>query len=156
MWPPVSIIWRHFTVLKGRYSEAEPLYQQALALRQKLLGDEHPDVATSFNNLAALYESQGRYSEAEPLYQQALALMQKLLGDEHPDVATSFNNLGSLRFSQGRYQEAATYLERALALIERLLGPDHPNTQTMRAEILTLCGKRLLNLPENRGQVPNR
>jgi tetratricopeptide (TPR) repeat protein len=44
---------------QGRYSEAEPLYQQALALRQKLLGDEHPDVATSFNNLALLYECSG-------------------------------------------------------------------------------------------------
>jgi tetratricopeptide (TPR) repeat protein len=63
---------------------------------QKLLGDEHPDVATSFNNLAVLYYAQGRYSEAEPLYQQALALRQNLLGDEHPDVATSFNNLALL------------------------------------------------------------
>jgi tetratricopeptide (TPR) repeat protein len=70
-------------------------------LRQKLLGDEHPDVATSFNNLAALYESQGRYSEAEPLFQQALALRQKLLGDEHPSVATSFNNLADFTNLRG-------------------------------------------------------
>ena len=31
---------------QGRYSEAEPLYIQALELKRKMLGDEHPDVAT--------------------------------------------------------------------------------------------------------------
>jgi tetratricopeptide (TPR) repeat protein len=99
-------------------------------LRQKLLGDEHPDVATSFNNLAALYRSQGRYSEAEPLYQQALALRQKLLGDEHPDVATSFNNLAGLYESQGRYSEAEPLYQQALALRQKLLGDEHPAVAT--------------------------
>jgi hypothetical protein len=32
MWPPASIIWRDFIEAQGRYSEAEPLYQQALEL----------------------------------------------------------------------------------------------------------------------------
>ncbi|MBU7581466.1 MAG: tetratricopeptide repeat protein, partial [Nostoc sp. TH1S01] len=40
---------------QGRYSEAEPLYIQALALYSKLLGEEHPSVAQSLNNLAGLY-----------------------------------------------------------------------------------------------------
>ncbi|MEH2024527.1 tetratricopeptide repeat protein, partial [Nostoc sp.] len=70
----------------GRYSEAEPLYQQALALRKRLLGDNHPDVANSLNNLAGLYKSTRRYSEAEPLYQQALAICEQTLGVGHPDT----------------------------------------------------------------------
>ncbi|MBI9078079.1 MAG: tetratricopeptide repeat protein [Desulfatibacillum sp.] len=32
------------------------------------LGKDHPSVATSCNNLAALYQDQGKYGEAEPLY----------------------------------------------------------------------------------------
>ena len=72
---------------QGRYSEAEPLYQQALELYKRLLGEEHPYVASSLHNLAALYDNQGRYSEAEPLYQQALELTKRLLGEEHPDMA---------------------------------------------------------------------
>jgi hypothetical protein len=35
------------------------------------LGERHPLVATSLNNLALLYHNQGRYEAAEPLYQQA-------------------------------------------------------------------------------------
>ena len=55
---------------------------------EKALGPEHPDVANSLNNLAALYQAQGRYAEAEPLYKRALAISEKALGPEHPDVAT--------------------------------------------------------------------
>ncbi|OUL28003.1 tetratricopeptide repeat protein [Nostoc sp. RF31YmG] len=79
------------------YSEAEPLYQTALSLRQRLLGQEHPDVATSYNNLAALYDSQGRYSEAEPLYQKALEIAKRSLGVNHPNTITFRENLQLLR-----------------------------------------------------------
>ncbi|WP_130758769.1 tetratricopeptide repeat protein, partial [Microcystis aeruginosa] len=65
----------------------------ALAIRKQQLGDNHPDTATSLNNLAVFYQSQGRYSEAEPLYKQALAIRKQQLGDNHPDTATSLNNL---------------------------------------------------------------
>ncbi|WP_396687740.1 tetratricopeptide repeat protein, partial [Microcystis aeruginosa] len=41
---------------QGRYPEAEPLYLEALDLIKRLLGDNHPGVATSLNNLAELYE----------------------------------------------------------------------------------------------------
>jgi Flp pilus assembly protein TadD len=51
---------------------------EALAMSKRLLGAEHPDVASSLNNLAALYDAQGRSSEAEPLYQQARAINEAL------------------------------------------------------------------------------
>src|SRR5262245_42400146 len=57
----------------GKYTEAEPHLNRALAIREKALGADHPNTATSFNNLAALYESQGKYAEAEQLYKRALA-----------------------------------------------------------------------------------
>ena len=31
---------------QGRYAEAEPLYKRALAIQEKALGPDHPDVAT--------------------------------------------------------------------------------------------------------------
>ena len=75
-----------------RYSDAEPLYQQALELRKRLLGEEHPDVAQSLNNLAGLYRNQGRYSEAEPLYQEAIIIATKTLGENHPNTKTISQN----------------------------------------------------------------
>ena len=40
------------TRAQGRYAEAEPLYKRSLAIREKALGPDHPDVAQSLNNLA--------------------------------------------------------------------------------------------------------
>jgi tetratricopeptide (TPR) repeat protein len=111
----------------GRYSEAEPLYQQALELRKRLLGDNHPSLATSLNNLAGLYKSTGHYNKAELLYQEALELRKRLLGENHPDVAASLNNLALLYDEQGRYEEAEPLYLRSLELAKSLLGENHPS-----------------------------
>ena len=58
---------------EGRYADSDPLYKRALAIREKALGPDHPDVAQSLNNLADLYRAQGRHADAEPLYKRALA-----------------------------------------------------------------------------------
>jgi tetratricopeptide (TPR) repeat protein len=52
---------------RAQYAEAEELYQRALSIREKVLGSEHPYIATTLNDLALLYYSQGKYAEAEPL-----------------------------------------------------------------------------------------
>ena len=39
---------------------------------EKALGPDHPDVATSLNNLAALYDAQGRYDDALPIVRQMI------------------------------------------------------------------------------------
>ena len=62
---------------QGRYAEAEPLYKRALAIREKTLGPDHPDVANSLNNLAGLYQDQRRYADAESLYKRTLAVRQE-------------------------------------------------------------------------------
>ena len=111
---------------QGKYAEAIPLAERALAIREKILGAEHPDVATSLNNLAALYYSQGKYAQAEPLYQRALAIHEKVLGAEHPDVATSLNNLAELYYSQGKYTQAEPLYQRSMAIQEKVLGAEHP------------------------------
>ena len=48
---------------QGKYDEAVTLFEQSLKIRQQVLGAEHPDVASSLNNLALLYKSQGRYTD---------------------------------------------------------------------------------------------
>ncbi|MBC1241024.1 tetratricopeptide repeat protein [Nostoc sp. 2RC] len=111
----------------GRYSEAEPLYQQALELRKRLLGENHPAYATSLNNLAGIYKSTGQYNKAEILYQQALELRKNLLGENHADVVASLNNLALLYDEQGRYDEAEPLYLRSLEIAKVLLSENHPS-----------------------------
>ncbi len=110
----------------GQHDGAQPLYERALAIREKALGPGQPDVTTSLDNLAVLYYAQGRYAEAEPLYQRALAIRERALGAEHADVTTSLSNLAVLYYAQGRYAEAEPLYQRALANSEKALGPEHP------------------------------
>ncbi|MTJ23301.1 tetratricopeptide repeat protein, partial [Dolichospermum sp. UHCC 0352] len=71
-------------------------YLQSLDIRKRQLGDDHPDVAQSLNNLALLYESQGKYSEAKNLAKQALVIYQNRLGNEHPNTQNAAVTVKSL------------------------------------------------------------
>ncbi len=62
---------------QGRYAEAEPLYQRALAISEKALGPEHPDVAQSLENYAALLRQTARANEAERMEARAKAIRAK-------------------------------------------------------------------------------
>ena len=116
---------------QGLYQVAEFWSQQLVKVCQTLFTGDHPDVATSLNNLALLYNSQGKYSEAEPLYVDALEMTKRLFTGDHPDVASSLNNLAGLYHSQGKYSEAEPLYVDALAMSERTLGTNHPNTITV-------------------------
>ncbi len=129
---------------RGRYTEAEPLYQRALRIREQQLGPQHPDVGQSLNRLGILYHDQGRYAEAVPFYQRALHIWEQQLGPEHPKVGYPLNNLANLYKDQGMYAEAEPLHQRALHIFEQQLGPEHPNV----AQSLS----NLANLYESQGK----
>ena len=56
----------------AQYAKAEPLYHEALEIRNKALGESHPYHAQSLSNLASLYQAMGDYARAEPLFRQPL------------------------------------------------------------------------------------
>jgi len=77
-------------------------------------------MATSRNNLAALYRAQGKYAEAEPLYQRSLAIREKALGPDHPDVAKGLESYAVLLRETGRSEEAQEMEARAQAIRAKL------------------------------------
>jgi len=111
---------------EGKYQEATPPAERALALREKALGPSHPDVAESLNSLAMLYRYQGLYAKAEPLFFRALAITEKALGPSHLWVAGGLNNLAMLYQDRGAYAKAEPLLIRALAIREKVLRPGDP------------------------------
>jgi CHAT domain-containing protein len=111
----------------GKYYEATPLAQRALAIREKTLGPDHPNLATSLNNLATLYGMQGRYADAEPLFRRAVAIKEKALGPDNPSVAATLQFLAELYRIQARYADAEPLYKRALAIVEKARGPNHPD-----------------------------
>ena len=108
----------------------------------RFLGKDHPDVATSLNNLAELYRVQGKYDQAEPLYQRSLAIREKTLGKDYPDVATSLNNSAVLYHAQGKYDQTEPLYQRSLAIMEKALGKNHPNTKTVKDNLQKLQARK--------------
>ena len=62
---------------QGKYAEAEPLQKRALVIWEKALGPEHPRVATSLENYAALLRETGRSGEATMMELRAKAIRAK-------------------------------------------------------------------------------
>jgi len=110
----------------GCFREAEAFFKQALEIFKKIYGENHPDVASTLNNLGIVYYNQGRYNEAEELYKQALEIFKKIYGENHPDVASTLINLGIVYFNQGKYNEVEGLCKKALEILIKKFGENHP------------------------------
>jgi tetratricopeptide (TPR) repeat protein len=64
-------------VAQGKFAEAEPLYQRALAIEEKALGLEGSDVATTLESYAAVLRKMNREAEAEPMEARAKVIRTK-------------------------------------------------------------------------------
>lgn len=116
--------------LAARATFLLPLWQEALHLTRSEFGENHPDTAASYNNVASNLDDQGRYDEAEPLYRKGLEIRREVLGENHPSTATSYNNVASNLNAQGRYDEAEPLYRKGLEIRRRVLGENHPDTAT--------------------------
>ena len=77
-----------------------------LAIKEKIYGPEHLEVAASANDLALLYNCEEKYTEAEPLYVKALQIREKNLGPQHPDVIRTREIYAAMLRQEGRKAEA--------------------------------------------------
>jgi serine/threonine-protein kinase len=121
----------------GRYGDAERMLRRALDLRRRQFGDNHPDVATSLNNLAVVIRQTGQRAEAMRLHREALAIQERALGPRHPEVALTLTRLGIVTTGDS---VAAESLFRAARDIQRsALGaedPDIVNTNLLLVGVL--------------------
>ena len=101
--------------MRGNFRESERIHLQSVALRERDLGPDDPDLATCLNNLAFVYRDCFDFLRAEPLFKQALKIMQRAVGRDDRDLSLALNNLGDTYVRSRKYLEARPLLERALA-----------------------------------------
>jgi len=78
----------------GNFKEAEPLYQKSLVIREKLLGEEHPDTATSYHNLAFFYyDTDIEIEIAYEYIKKAVEIWERVLPENHSNLITAKENL---------------------------------------------------------------
>ncbi len=74
----------------------EPFYKRALAMREKALGPDHPEVARTLRQLAEFSYVHDRKAENEALRKRALSIAEKAFGPDHPDTCIYLRDLAEL------------------------------------------------------------
>ncbi|MDR0307616.1 MAG: tetratricopeptide repeat protein [Chitinispirillales bacterium] len=108
----------------GRYDDALILLTQILTIREKTLGEGHPDTITAYNNIGLVYYHQKDYTKSLEWYMKAVEMFDK----EHPNIAAMYNNIALVYNSQNNYAEALKWHKKALEIHEKVFGKEHLNT----------------------------
>ncbi len=142
---------RHATILSSqrKYAAAHELFEPALELRRILLGDDHPDTAGIYANLAINLREMpiedvrtiaerckhlaidvgafGRFAPLQPLFEKVLRIRRNSFGEDHPQTAESYNDAAKNLELQGKHLEAHSGYETVLR-IRRRLSPKNYDT----------------------------
>ncbi|CAH1226711.1 TTC28 [Branchiostoma lanceolatum] len=108
-------------------------YEQSLQMMQSIYGVDtvHPHIASSLNNLGAVWSDLGDYRKAINYYQQSLKMNQGIYGEDtvHPEIASYLNNLGVLWGKLGDCRKAVSYYKQSLQMRRRIYGENtaHPD-----------------------------
>jgi eukaryotic-like serine/threonine-protein kinase len=115
---------------KAELDATRATLEEALAMRQKVLGEEHPEVAVTHSELGRVLFDQRDLGEAEAHYRSALAIRRQTLGPADHETATSLSDLGLLLREKGDRAGAEALFREALAVTRKSRGPRHPDVAT--------------------------
>jgi CHAT domain-containing protein len=108
------------------YVDSIFLYQTALQIKERKLGNDHPETAETMRKLAENYRILGYFDKALPLARQALTIHERYLGLENLNTAKSMRTLAWISVNQAGYSyEALSLAEKALQITEKIVGLDH-------------------------------
>lgn len=130
--------------LQGQLKEAWHQAVKALWSRRRSLGRQHPMVAQSWANLAAIRFDEGKYAAAESLFRRALAI-RKIHSANHPALyALTLRCLAEVVLAAGRAYEAETIYRQAAEIYEQSFGPNDSQlalTLTYLGRLHIECGQ---------------
>ena len=72
------------------------MQRDAIAIKEAILGADHPELATLLTNLGEALSRAGEYRDAQTTFERVLALRERALGPDHPSVGDANLNLANL------------------------------------------------------------
>ena len=126
----------HYLDRQNQHQKAIAYYDKALKIFRRQVQENpqayDPDLASTLNNLAALYSNIQRFDESEAMYTEALEIYRRIAKSNpqayEPDMAMTIYNCGLLNLIQEKYAEAIPLFEIALN-IYRHLAQNNPAQQ---------------------------
>lgn len=140
----VTLIDKYASFLSdyAKYDEALSCYIELLTIRERILGQHHPETATTLNIIGSICRYKGEYELSLKYDIKALEIQEKVLGKEHLDTAVSYLHIGNVYFYKGDYNKALEYYLMALAIREKVLGIEHPDTANSYNNIGNVYGTK--------------
>ena len=124
----------------GDFPGAERAFLEAIEIETAVLGEDHPSIATTRENLGNVYFRQKKLDQTASNLEVVLAMRRKALGDDSEPVARTLANMAAVYMISGNLEAAARTYPEAVERLSRTLGPDHPDV----AHVLTGMGECLI------------
>jgi|GEM_PF-1156472 len=128
--------------LTGRNDEAVATLRQVLAIRERVLGADHPDVVRALSNLATVLREQDRDDEAIRLYERALELFLRF--PQRPTQAEAIlrRNLARAYHGAARWDDAALAFEQARPYVAAAWGDESAELRGLDESLDNVVARR--------------
>ena len=98
-------------------------------MHRRVLGEDHPYVASDMHNLGRILESRGNQAEAERLLLGCLAVLDKIYDGPHMEKAQVMRSVAEFYLNQQRPDKADSLASAALQMTRQLYGDDAHETR---------------------------
>jgi len=126
---------------QGEFPEARGELEQSLAIRRTTLGDGHPELSASWNELGSLAKQQGDFDQAVADFKKGLAIDEVTRGHDNLATLTQLVNIAQTLALAQRPAEAGPFLERAEASLEKQNVPTRQGLNVKWTRVLVLNAK---------------
>jgi serine/threonine-protein kinase len=135
-------------VLAGSDEEAEPLFREAITLKEAAFGNDHPEVALSWDELGIQLFARGDFDGASSAFRKAHNLRKESDGGEVPNpiLAMTLNNIACCDFQLGRHGAALDTLEEARNIQHKAVGSSVQDDLDLLHVAIVYCNCGYLNL----------
>ncbi|XP_075241211.1 nephrocystin-3-like [Convolutriloba macropyga] len=119
---------------QGNHDDAESSFKVSLAIREKLLGQKHPDCSQSLFNLGGLNFEKKSYSKSSEYFEKAVAI-RKQTDNSNNTLLTTVQWLVIAYRKSGNREKALELLKDLVKLNIEAYGPDHQYVATNYANM---------------------
>ena len=131
----------NFLQLNEDLDFAELFYSQAVGLRKKLQGENHPEYIICFNTLVNLYISMNKTTHAESLLKQQMTVFEKMTEKNPPGYALCLDQFAGLYEKMGNYTESQLLYLEVVSVKKKIFGDKHPEYEAALNKLNNLYRK---------------
>lgn len=111
---------------QGRFDQSKRLYLANIESRIEVLGPEHPEVSTTYNELGILLSDMGDIDGAVDALNESLRILEINYDEPTAQLGASYNNIAWMKMEQSDYAGAVSSFEQSIGVQDAIgLADDH-------------------------------